>query len=380
MNHALTVGAGNFMFTSFGGSQTYTLNNDATIANSGRLFVGDAVNPLDLAIGKSLYVRSGGQLDIINGQVSNTNAYLGHDAGSTGHASVQGVGSSWTSSGDLYVGGSDILAGGTGGLVVSSGGLLDVAGTLRVWGTGVLNFTGGTIAADTFVPEGSFSWFGGTLQVSGVQGDMLNDRGTLAPGASAALLTIDGDYAQETPGALEIEIGGESRGDDYDALIVTGDLTPGGTLQVVLIDEFAPEAGDTFDILDWGALGGTTFDAIELPELLGRLTWDLSNLYANGRIGVIEMLVGDTDVDWDVDAADYGALIGTFGGGPDRWTDFNEDGVTDIADFAILRAQFGEGVSPSGSLGDVPIAIPEPASVGFLLVGLGAVIRRRYRK
>jgi len=42
----------------------------------------------------------------------------------------------------------------------------------------------------------------------------------------------------------------------YDAVDVAGTLSLDGTLDIRLIDAFQPEAGDSFDILDWGTLAG----------------------------------------------------------------------------------------------------------------------------
>ena len=175
---------------------------------------------------------------------------------------------------------------------------------------------------------------------------------------------------------LEIELDGTVGGDEYDQLDVAGSLDLGGTLQVSLIDGFAPGVGDTFDIFDFGVLGDSEFDSIELPELVGRKAWDASDLYITGEISVIGMLDGDTDADWDVDVSDYDAFIGAFGAAGDWRTDFNEDGRVDLADFALMRGNFdaGGGLAPQGS---VTATTPEPASAVLLVLGLGAVLRRR---
>jgi len=48
----------------------------------------------------------------------------------------------------------------------------------------------------------------GRLETGSFLGDLANAGGTLCPGASPGVLTIEGDYAQEALGALEIELGG----------------------------------------------------------------------------------------------------------------------------------------------------------------------------
>jgi len=202
---------------------------------------------------------------------------------------------------------------------------------------------------------------------------------TFSPGNSPAPVAFGGNVMLTSTSALEIELGGLVRGDDYDAVLVTGELTAGGTLQVTLIDEFAPGLGDTFDILDWGTLAASEFDAVEL-HVLGRTAWDTSKLYTDGEISVIGMLPGDTDIDWDVDPDDYGTLLDTFGGVADWRTDFNEDGVIDIADFALQRAHYGQDVSPSNGPGDMQATIPEPATIFVIGAGWMLLLRRRSRK
>jgi len=60
--------------------------------------------------------------------------------------------------------------------------------------------------------------------------------------------------------------------------------------------------------------------------------------------GRIHRLFGDADGDGDVDAADFAALRGTFGGGLSVAFDFDGDGDVDAADFGQLRARFGMSV------------------------------------
>ncbi|MBT3202146.1 MAG: PEP-CTERM sorting domain-containing protein, partial [Phycisphaerales bacterium] len=150
-----------------------------------------------------------------------------------------------------------------------------------------------------------------------------------------------------------------------------------GTLRVSLIGGFVPDLGDTFDILDFSDLDGSEFDAIELPQLAGRNTWDTSLLYTTGEISVIEMLAGDTDIDWDVDVDDLGVLLATFGGAADWRNDFNADGRVDLADFVIMRANFGFDLGSSTNANNVTITTPEPATLGILTLGGLAMLRRR---
>jgi hypothetical protein len=201
-----------------------------------------------------------------------------------------------------------------------------------------------------------------------------------SPGASPAAVSFGGDVVFGVSATLEIELGGRTAGDGYDALDIAGNLSPGGAFQVILLDGFAPQTGDTFDILDWGTLDASAFNAIELPELTGRKAWDTSDLYTTGQLAVIGMMVGDTDFDWDVDTEDFHALVAVFGDSGDWRTDFNEDGRVDLTDFAMMRGNFGAGGAPLGTLGDVPATTPEPATIFIISAGAVLLLRKRHRQ
>jgi len=204
-------------------------------------------------------------------------------------------------------------------------------------------------------------------------------EGSYSPGSSPAAVNLEGDVTFGSNSTLIIELGGLVPGDEHDQLSISGEFTPGGTLQVSLIDDLAPADGDTFDILDFAGAPGGEFDAIELPGLAGRKVWDTSSLYVTGEISVIGMLDGDTDVDWDVDDADLEAFIAVFGAAGDWRTDFNEDGSIDLMDFIMLRENFGTVVESAPS-GQFTASTPEPTTLAMFAFGALAVFRRRGRR
>jgi hypothetical protein len=87
---------------------------------------------------------------------------------------------------------------------------------------------------------------------------------------------------------VEMELGGLTPGSEHDQLTVSGLLTLDGTLKVLLIPGFSPEAGDAFDLFDWVTLGGT-FATTQLPGLSDGLDWNLSRLYLDGTISVMQV-------------------------------------------------------------------------------------------
>ncbi len=142
-------------------------------------------------------------------------------------------------------------------------------------------------------------------------GDVLL-RGTLSPGHSPGIITIDGDLTvsagdadllapeppdsltgADTVGLIDIEIAGIGAAGDpdgYDQIIVTGNAALGGTLRISLLDGFVPTPGDTFEFLTFDTLsggfdevvgdfdlagGGVYFEVVEQPGALQLVAADL---------------------------------------------------------------------------------------------------------
>jgi len=96
--------------------------------------------------------------------------------------------------------------------------------------------------------------------------------GTLSPGFSPGILTIDGSLDLGTNTRVAIDVGGETPGSQLDRLDVTGTLGAGGELDATLIDPYQPAGGERFQILTYDGLGGW-FDTTTLPPLMHLLDW-----------------------------------------------------------------------------------------------------------
>jgi len=83
------------------------------------------------------------------------------------------------------------------------------------------------------------------------------ESGDLISVASTGTATITGDYEQTTTGSIEIELAGYERETEFDFVDVTGNAVLDGALKVVLIDDFVPQAGDRFEVLNAGTISGT---------------------------------------------------------------------------------------------------------------------------
>jgi len=124
----------------------------------------------------------------------------------------------------------------------------------------------------------------------------------------------------------------------------------------------------TTDLTDIDQAVGTD-GSCDLNDDLAVSDADLQEMF-----GILETVMGDANLDGQVDLQDLTTLKGNFGTGT-YWgeADLNGDGQVDLQDLTTLKGNFGSSYSDESVT-----PIPEPTTM--LLVGLGgaaAVIRRR---
>lgn len=115
----------------------------------------------------------------------------------------------------------------------------DVNGTVIV-------SNGATIVSDVFVGDGGLLGGNGT-----VIGTINNFGGTVAPGLSPGVLSIDGDFVMES-GSLLIEVAGLETG-LFDVLDVTGEIDISGGEIFFEFSDFLPSADDFLQFLVAGS-------------------------------------------------------------------------------------------------------------------------------
>lgn len=189
-------------------------------------------------------------------------------------------------------------------------GTISGAGGLMKAGTGILSLTsttGNTYQGTTTVMEGTLSLeaasgsatgtgtitvltgatLGGSGSVAG--GASLSSGSTLAPGNANAsgTLVFGAGLDLQAGSTVKLDLLGAS---SYDRLQVTGGslgMTTTTALQISL--GYTPQAGDSFDLLDWGSLTGDTVlqDNLSLPSLSGTgLQWDFSQFDSLGILSI----------------------------------------------------------------------------------------------
>ncbi len=176
-------------------------------------------------------------------------------------------------------------------VVISTDKGVAVGGTFTVASTGNVTLDGGTLnTGTTDATAGSFNWVSGTYGTGTHVGSLSNAGGTLSPGNSPGLTEVTGDYDQGPAGSLLIEILGTTAASQYDVVDVTGSATLDGLLEVVLLDGYIPNDGDSFDILIADTIVGG-FSTLTLPSLSG-MNWELETLVdAQGSDDILRLSV-----------------------------------------------------------------------------------------
>ena len=266
----------------------------------------------------------------------------------------------------------------SGSVQVDTGGnLLVTADSFTAAG---VNMQGGTVHAESVVLDleemGNISGHGhlfgnvnlgplGTVAGSGsgllLHGDVSGSGsisnatidGNIDVGNSIGHLTLTDVVLGSDDTMVTVEIGGADPS-LYDTITLAGDTTLAGYLDVEFINEFVPETGDVFDILDFepANLSGL-FNSVNLPALASGLAWDDTNLYTTGELLVslsTSQASGDFDGDFESDVDGDGSV-----GGDD--------------DFLIWQNNFPYPTAIS--------SVPEPNSLVLLALGGLVALRRR---
>jgi fibronectin-binding autotransporter adhesin len=196
----------------------------------------------------------------------------------TGHITKAGTGTLTLSGANTHTGTTTISAGtlaldATGTIAESSRINLGTTGTLDVTAKSSFNIGSGQTLSGT----GTVALGGDTLT--------LTAGATFAPGNSAGLVTIDGNFTLNSASIINLELGGLGRGTTYDAFDVTGNLNIGGTLNIVHLGDYSPSVGDAFQIFTASSIGGT-FAEINISGFAPGIAFNTSALATSGVLSV----------------------------------------------------------------------------------------------
>lgn len=210
---------------------------------------------------RAIYLEGGGSIDVVNEGTALTLSGL--------VSGPQGLGK--TGAGVLSLTGANTFSGGT---HVS-------AGTLRIANPSGSALGAGPVVVDADAVLTGAGNFSGNLVLSGEYA--LGEAGT------PALIALGGDVTMNAGGWLTFEIGGLTRGTQYDALDLDGLFSSEGSIRLTLINGFMPVLGDSFNLLDWGTGGSITFLDFDRPALTSGLYWDTTAFASTGVISITDV-------------------------------------------------------------------------------------------
>ncbi|MDP1591856.1 MAG: hypothetical protein Q8M07_29120, partial [Prosthecobacter sp.] len=296
---------------------TFTVGGNITSTNSAN---SNAVVMLDGAVldmtngsidANTFDVRSGALKDV--SQIFDGGGTVAADLTKTTTGTLSLIGTNSYSGATVVTGGSLEVRGttGTGAVTVQTGGT--AFGTGVVQGTTFTLDSGATLRPGDSVADSTHGTL--TFTPASASGDTSSLQGNIVLGLTGATLT-DASYGGNVLGSAGYNAWADaiSGAGNHDRLVfndpVSGSgynldfLTTSGSLQIVA-DNFTPEQGMAFNLLDWGSLvsadfTGFTFNSgyligngdegsdLDLPDLTGLgLAWDFSRFTTSGVIVVV---------------------------------------------------------------------------------------------
>jgi autotransporter-associated beta strand protein len=293
----------------------------------------------------------------------------------------------------LQIGGTaSPLVSGTGGLTVAGSGVVLLYGPNTYSGGTIVNAGGHLLSAsDSSLPTNS------SLQNNG--------NATLAGNATLSSLT----------GTGTLTVGNGTENNVVQLAMGSGLATQGGlsiapnsaldiTNNHVIINygsgpdpiaSIATMLANGYNGGSWNGLGGITSSSAASNPGYGVGYADSADLgnpagLASGTLEVAFTLLGDANLDHAVNGVDFGILAANFNKGITGWDkgDFNYDNAVNGVDFGLLAANFNKGASAADTAALIAFAeanglmadVPEPASIGLVALGIGALAGRRHKR
>lgn len=252
-------------------------------------------------------------------------------------------------------------------LEVSGGGYLKANSTLEL-GTGTLQLVGGRIDVGDVLPLFSQVDFvnvgiNGHFSAGSAVPNLHNYFGEVHVGGSPGTLTVGGAYLQDAGSTTSFSIAGTQAGSEYSQLVVGGDLQLSGKLTFSFENAFAPQAGQTFDLITVGGTSQLTDYQIEIKNLAPGFQYSFAPIEGGYQLtalsnGVFSPAIpGDFSGNGVVDSADYVV-----------WRE-HLDTTFGQADYNAWQSHFGQTTTVGAA-----VAVPE-VPFGNLLVVLGFLMK-----
>ena len=195
---------------------------------------------------------------------------------------------------------------------------------------GNLTFDNGGVLQTPVVTVINLSTLGGSGTITGT----VITSGTTNPGNTLGTLHVNGNYAQ-TGGAVNIELGGNTLGVDYDQLAVDGTATLGGALNVSLVNGYNP-ISDQFVILQGGVINGR-FASVTLPPNF-TITYEANRVL----VTIANTCIADFNGDGIVNTQDFLAFLNAWSSG-NTSADIDGNGTVNTLDFIMFLNLWNAG-------------------------------------
>ncbi len=143
-------------------------------------------------------------------------------------------------------------------------------GAITIGPGGILILNNASLTGPALTFERGSVFFGSGSDLNG----LITNKGLIHIGSSPGSMQIQGSYEQSGTGALQIEIGGPTPGDEYDQLLVEGDAGLGGTLLLSLLDDYRPTQEERFQVVQADSITGE-FERIVAEQQLSGLEFEV---------------------------------------------------------------------------------------------------------
>jgi hypothetical protein len=203
--------------------------------------------------GSGTFIQTGGTNTVTNTLSQYVSFGVGGNSGpTTGSYTLSGTGSLTSMSEEIGTTGTFTQNGGTNTITGQSKqfALFDIGNS----GTtgGVYNLNGGTLSADALTDDGLFAQSGGQATLSAILGGQVTLTGgtlTLVSDGFTSPRSVLKSFSAGGTGTLNLYVGGDSQGINYDWVESQGTMSLGGTLDLDLTPGFVPNVGDQFTLM-----------------------------------------------------------------------------------------------------------------------------------